>query len=120
VGDTRTITLEKTEQLGPLKCSNQMDSIYRECIKDDVGMYRYRGAVRLSPLGMIDDLACVALCGFDSVQMNVVINGKINAKRLEFNKDKCVKLHVSKNQNKECCRTKLGNSELCMVSCVQL
>ena len=69
---------------------------------------------------MIDDLACVALCGFDSVQMNAVINGKINAKRLEFNKDKRVKFHVSKNQNKKCCRTKLGNSEQCMVSCVQL
>ena len=54
VGDTRTFTLEETEQqgtvLGPLKCANQMDSISRECIKDDVGMYRYRGAVRLSPL----------------------------------------------------------------------
>ena len=69
---------------------------------------------------MIDDLACVALCGFDSVQMNAVINGKINAKRLEFNQDKCVKLHVSKNQNKNCCRTKLGSSDQVSVSCVQL
>ena len=116
--------MKDTEQqgtvLGPLKCANQMDSISRECVIDDVGMYRYRGAVRLSPLGMIDDLACVALCGFDSVQMNAVINGKINAKRLEFNKDKCVKLHVSKEQNKNCCRTKLGSSEQFIVPCVQL
>ena len=124
VGDTRTFTLEDTEQQGtvlaPLKCANQMDSISRECITEDIGLYRYRGAIRLSPLGMIDDLACVALCGFDSVKMNAVINGKINAKRLIFNKKKCVKLHVSKAQNNKCCKTKVGDTQQMMVPCVQL
>ena len=64
---------------------------------------------------MIDDLAYVVPCVFDYVQMNAVINGQINAEHLE-----CVKLHVSKKRNRNCCRTKLGNSEQCMVSCVQL
>ena len=65
VGDTELFTLYETEQqgtvLGPLKCANQMDSISRECIRDDNGLYKYRGV--FSSLGMIDDLACV---GFHS------------------------------------------------------
>ena len=109
VGDTENFTLYETEQqgtvLGPLKCANQMDSIARECIRDDIGLYKYRGVLRISPLGMIDDLACVAICGFDSVQLNAIINGKINSKRLQFNSDKCVKLHVSPNEKKKCCKT---------------
>ena len=69
VGDTEEFTLFETEQkgtvLGQLKCANQMDSISRECLQDDIGLYKYRGAIRISALGMIDDLACVAKCGFD-------------------------------------------------------
>ena len=124
VGNTKTFTLEETEQqgtvLGPLKCSNQMDSISRECIRDDLGLYLYRGVLRLSALGMIDDLACAAKCGFDSVKINAIINGKINAKRLQFNKNKCVKLHISPNLNKKCCKTQLGDTDQRIVSCVQL
>ena len=124
VGDTELFTLYETEQqgtvLGPLKCANQMDSISRECIRDDNGLYKYRGVLRLSPLGMIDDLACIARCGFDSVELNAIINGKINVKRLEFNKDKCVKLHISSNQGRTCCNTKLGQSDQKTVTCVQL
>ena len=87
----KTFTLEETEQqgtiLGPLKCYNQMDSVSRECIRDDLGLYLYRGVLRLSALGMIDDLACAAKCGFASVKINAIINWKINAKRLQFNKN---------------------------------
>ena len=69
---------------------------------------------------MIDDLACAAKCGFDSVKINAIINGKINAKRLQFNKNKCVKLHISPNMNRKCCKTQLGDTDQKIVSCVQL
>ena len=69
---------------------------------------------------MIDDLACVAQCGFDSVKVNAIINGKINAKRLKFNKSKCVKLHVNAADRRRCCKTKLGDEDLKVVSCVEL
>ena len=72
-----------------------MDSIARECLSDGLEMFKYRGAVTIAPLGMIDDLASVAYCGPQSVILNAVINAKINMKRLEFNKKKCIKLHIS-------------------------
>ena len=101
VGDSDVFTLEKIEQqgtvLGPIKCSNQMDSISREMLRDGVDMFKYRNAVKISPLGMIDDLGAVAKCGPQSVIMNAIINAKINMKRLEFNQAKCVKLNICKD-----------------------
>ena len=98
-------TLKKIEQQGtglrPIKCSNQMDSISRECLRDNVEMFRYRNAISIPPLGMIDDLAAVAKCGPESVILNSVINAKINLKRLEFNQSKCIKLHINKEDRKQ-------------------
>ena len=109
VGDTEVFTVERIEQQGtvlaPLKCSNQMDSIPRECLRDDLDMFRYRGAVTIPPLGMIDDLASIAYCGPQSVILNAVINAKMNMKKLEFNQKKCVKLHISKAERKGCAQT---------------
>ena len=102
VGDTKVFTVEEIEQqgtgLGPIKCSNQMDTIPRECVSENIEMFKYRNAVTVPPLGMIDDLAVIAKCGPQSVILNAVINAKINLKKLEFNKNKCVKLHICKDQ----------------------
>ena len=106
VGDSEVFTLERIEQqgtvMGPLKCSNQMDSISRECLQDNVDLFKYRGAVSIPPLGMIDDLGVVAQCGPQSVILNAIINAKINMKRLEFDQTKCVKLHISNEERKPC------------------
>ena len=113
VGDTEIFTLEKIEQqgtgLGPIKCSNQMDSISREMIREGVEMYKYRNAITIPPLGMIDDLGAVAKCGPQSVIINAIINAKINMKRLEFNQSKCVKLHVCKDERKGCSESNAKN-----------
>ena len=109
VGDTEVFTLEKIEQQGtvlaPLKCSNQMDTIPRECLRDQIEMFKYRKAVTIPPLGMIDDIGTIAQCGPQSVILNAVINAKINMKKMEFNQSKCVKLHVSKEERKDCSKS---------------
>ena len=67
VGDSDIFTVEKIEQQGtglaPMKCSNQMDSIPRECLRENIEMFKYRKAVSIPPLGMIDDLGAIAECG---------------------------------------------------------
>ena len=65
-------------------------------------MFKYRNAISIPPLGMIDDLASVAYCGYHSVKINATINAKIDLKKLQLNKKKCVKLHVSKLDRKNC------------------
>ena len=80
---------------------------------NSVDMFRYRGAVSIPPLGMIDDLATVTYCGSDSVTMNALINAKVSMKKLEFNQSKCVKLHVAKAERKTCGNTgaRAGNAK---------
>jgi hypothetical protein len=107
VGDTEVFTMKEIEQqgtgLGPIKCSNQMDSISKECIRDNPEiLYKYRNVVSIPPLGMIHDLGAVARCGPESVILNAVINAKITMKKLEYNKTKCVKLHICKENRKLC------------------
>ena len=41
---------------------------------------------------MVDDFACPALCGVDSVEVTAYINAKTNTKKLGV--DKCHQLHV--------------------------
>ena len=43
---------------------------------------------------MIDDLAAIAKCGSDSVELNAIVNAKIKSKFLEFGVGKCFNLHV--------------------------
>ena len=102
VGETEVFTVERIEQQGtvlaPLKCSNQMDTIPRECLRDNIEMFKYRKAVTIPPLGMIDDLAAIAPCGPQSVVLNAVINAKINMMKLKFNQTKCVNLQRRKKK----------------------
>ena len=44
---------------------------------------------------MVDDVACPALCGVDSVEVTAYINSKTNTKKLQFGVDKCHQLHVA-------------------------
>ena len=48
-----------------------MVSINIESINEYIGMYFYRGVIRLSPLGMIYNLSSVSACGLDYVKVNV-------------------------------------------------
>ena len=91
---------------GPLKCSNTMDKIGKECKNKGKNLYTYKGRVKIMPLAMIDDLLGISECGEKSVELNEMINSKIEAKKLRFHtpdengNSKCHKIHVGKS--KEC------------------
>ena len=74
----------------------------RELLSENIDMFRYRNAISIPPIGMIDDLASVTYCGPQSVISNAIINAKINLKKLELNQTKCVKLHVAKPERRGC------------------
>ena len=43
---------------------------------------------------MIDDVLGMATCGDDSIEMNAVINAKMESKKLRLSEDKCFKIHI--------------------------
>ena len=69
---------------GPLLCSNQVDTIGKECLEEHKYTYMYKDEVEFSPLGMVDDLLCVSECGYKTSMMNSYIKFKTDSIKLQF------------------------------------
>ena len=71
VGDTERFVLKQIEMQGtvtaPIKCAIQLDTLGRYCYTYSTGLYFYRNACAIPPLGMIDDIAGIANCNSESV-----------------------------------------------------
>ena len=66
-------------------------------------MYYFKGTVPIPPLGMVDDLFTISVCGYKTNLMNKFINTKTAMKKLQFGTSKCVKMHVGKTCNPTLC-----------------
>ena len=88
-----------------------MCSADRDCYTFNTGMYIYRDACAVPPLGMIDDVAGIAQCKDDSNMLNAIINAKIETKKLEFNLTKCVNMHIGPGKDK-CDKLKVHKTEI--------
>ena len=84
------------EVLGPIECSVTVDKFGKECLAEQKLLYSYKGLVGVPPLAMVDDLACVSVCGVDTVKMNGYINAKTNVKKLQFGHEKCHRMHIGR------------------------
>ena len=84
------------EVLGPIECSVTIDTFGKECLAEQKYLYSYKGLVAVPPLAMVDDLACISVCGLETVQMNGYINAKTNVKKLQFGEKKCHRMHIGK------------------------
>ena len=80
--------------LAPLISSLQVDTMGKECMEEKKHLYYYKGSVPIPPLGMVDDLFTISVCGYKTTMMNQFIQTKTSMKRLQFPTKKCVKLHV--------------------------
>ena len=48
---------------------------------------------------MIDDLLGMATCGDKSIELNSIINAKVESKKLRLSEDKCYKIHICKKKS---------------------
>ena len=87
--------------LAPLKCSVQIDTLGKECLKNQEGVYKYKGCTSVPPLSYIDDVLGITKWSSSSVKLNALIQSKMNHKKLQLNQSKCFKMHVGKPS--ECC-----------------
>ena len=86
---------------GPIKCSVQMDTLGREALQTGEGLFKYKGVVDIPALAMIDDVFGMSSCGDKSIELNAIINAKMESKKLRLSDDKCFKIHFCKG-NREC------------------
>ena len=47
---------------------------------------------------MIDDVMGMALCGDNSIELNSIINAKMETKKLRLSQEKCFKIHICKKE----------------------
>ena len=87
------------EVLGPIECSATVDTIGKECLEKQKYLYSYKGLVGVPPLAMVDDLACISVCGLETVQMNGFLNAKTSIKKLRFGEDKCHRMHIGRHNS---------------------
>ena len=73
-----------------------MDTLGRKSLQTGFGVYKYRGAVHVPALAMIDDILGMAACGDESIELNSLINSKIESKKLRLSHEKCFKIHICK------------------------
>ena len=115
VGGTDRFELNDIEMQGtvpaPLKCAVQVETLGRYCYTYDTGIFYYKDACAVPPLGMIDDIAGVAKCQDSSVVLNAIINSKIESKKLEFNMKKCFNMHVGPN-SQNCPALKIHENQM--------
>ena len=102
---------------GPILCSNSIDTIGKKCRDRGQLSYLYKNAVKILPLGFVDDLNGIAKCGNQSLSLNTFINTQIELKKLRFHttdakgKSKCHKLHIGR-ETRDCPALKVHGTEM--------
>ena len=76
-----------------------MDTLGRDCLESGSGLFKYKNAVDVPALAMIDDVMGFASCGDESLELNAIINAKMEHKKLRLSQDKCFKIHICKKSD---------------------
>ena len=90
--------------MAPQTSSLQVDTMGKEYLAKKKHLYYYKGSVPIPPLGMVDDLFTISVCGHKTTMLNQFIQTKTALKRLQFGTKKCVKLHIGKTKNDTLCK----------------
>ena len=97
-GTTDRITIHNTVMQGTvwggLFCTCTMDKLGKEAYQDPNLLYKYREAVEVPPLEMVDDVVWVSECGATTVPSNAHKNSFIERKKLQLSKEKCGRVHI--------------------------
>ena len=103
---------------GPIKCSVQIDTLGRDNLIQNSGLYQYKNKINVMALSMVDDVCSVNECNSASVEANAFINMKMEQKKLRLSKDKCIQIHIGKKKDDSCTTTlKVHNDEMKKKNC---
>ena len=99
---------------GSIFCTATMDKLGKHVYENKDLIYKYKEAVDIPSLGMVDDILTIQKCSKDAVKMNAVVNGFIESKKLTLSETKCHTIHIQRQQNreKECVKLKVHNKEM--------
>ena len=88
--------------------SAQVDSFGKDMLDNTPNyMFKFKGEVHIPLLWQVDDLLGVAKAGFKSELLHAFVNVKTDKKDLQFGREKCTYIMVSKMKPQFCHRTEL-------------
>ena len=67
---------------------------HRDNLEEGDHLYKYKNKVTIPMLGMVDDELSINYCGLDSALSTAQLNALSNMKKLQYNEQKCVKMHI--------------------------
>jgi hypothetical protein len=115
-GETEMFELQKLIIQGgvfsPIKCTVQIDTLGRDCIKYNEGLYKYKNTINVPPLSLIDDVVAVTKSGTDTILMNAKINMKMESKKLRLSADKCKHIHIARKKTESLINLKVHNQKI--------
>ena len=76
-----------------------MDTLGRESLRTGSGIFKYKQTVDVPSLAMIDDILGLSSCGDESIELNALVNAKMENKKLRLSEDKCFKIHICKKDD---------------------
>ena len=89
--------------MAPILSSNFVDVNVVKMAMKTGNVYKYKNKVVIPPLIMQDDTLSISACGYKTNKMNTLLNTCSSIMGLQFGSEKCVKMHIGKNHNKEKC-----------------
>ena len=89
--------------LSPMLSSNMVDKHIGRAAMFSDNIYMYKNKVAIPPLTMQDDTLGISECGFRSRKMNNFLNTRSSIMNLQFGREKCEKMHIGKNLNRDIC-----------------
>jgi exonuclease III len=95
-----------------LMCTCTMDKLGKQAYNDEQLLYKYKGAVEVPPLQMVDDIIAATKCGNQTVATNSAINTFTQLKKLQLSEAKCARLHVSKSKCDKCPEIEVNGSSI--------
>ena len=95
---------------GSLMCTATMSKIGDNAYLNPNICYKYKGAVDIPPLGMIDDLLCIQKCSM-STTVNTSVNSFIETNKLKLGQSKCGQIHIGK-YNDACPELKVHSNSM--------
>ena len=100
---------------GSLLCTASMDKLGQMIYRSNDLVYKYKGAIDIPSLGMVDDILSVQKCSNEALKINAAVNAFIESKKLTLNSKKCHRIHVEKSRNKtelKCPELKIHNEKM--------
>ena len=94
-------TIMQGENLSSILCTSTMDKMSKD---SGAKLLKYRGEVDILKMGFCDDILDANRCGNDIKKMHEETVDELNKRKLQVNKDKSVRIHISskKGREKEC------------------